>query len=241
MRKQAARGLAALALVLAGRGAVSANTILDTTPSWDGSTYISSFGVASTTTYGETFIAPSDNVLQDYSFQISGDAGVHLSMKGYVFAWSGGLLGGEGGQAVGPALYGSPSSILFDGNGNFQTVTVTTGGTALTPGNAYVMLLTISNPSDLSASTGTAVWGDAGYQHVAGAGGGGFVFFNNGNNFGALNTQQWDNFSDFGDLAFTAHFTSAPEPASLGLLSVGAIVLMGFAWRRRRTWAMRLA
>ena len=183
----------------------------DTTPSWNGSSNIFPFGNPNTATYGETFIAPADVTLNDFSFHIQGVAGVHLSMKGYVYEWSGVLFdqGNDGiaGNAVGSALFSSPSSISFDGNANdtFQTVTVQTGGTSLRAGQAYVVFLTVSNPDDFAASTGTTNWGYISGQHVASGGGGGYVFINNGSNFSALTAGPWDNFLD-GDLAFTVDF-----------------------------------
>jgi hypothetical protein len=230
--------LATLSLALALEGQVMAGTtIFDTTPSWDGSTFVSPFGNPNTSTYGETFIAPTDNVLQSYTFFMESSPGTVASMKGYVFAWSGSLFGGNGPQgAVGPALYASPTSIVLTADGNFDAVTVTTGGTALTAGSNYVMLLTISNPSDFAATTGTFNWGLISSNGLPNDGGGGFNFYNNGNNIGALNTSPWDDFGNFGDAAFTATFTSGvvPEPSSVVLLGFGGLGLLGYASRRRR-------
>ncbi len=46
-------------------------------------------------------------------------------------------------------------------------------------------------------------WGDILYQHVANDGGGGFNFHN-----GPVLGGNWDDFADFGDLAFTANFNN---------------------------------
>jgi hypothetical protein len=210
--------------------------IFDTTPSWNGSSTIQPFGVPNTATYGQTIIAPTAaQTLQSFSFHILGSPAVHLSMKAYVYAWSGSLFGGGGGQATGSALFASPSSIIYNGTGAFQTVTVNTGGTNVTPGGHYVMFLTVSNLSDFNASTGTTNWGDL-FAHVPNDGGGGFVFFNNGNNFPALTAGPWDNFTDFGDLAFTAVF-SVPEPTSLAVFGLVGLMGLGLTCYRRRRGA----
>jgi hypothetical protein len=74
---------------------------------------------------------------------------------------------------------------------------------------------------------------------VPGSGGGGFVFYNNGSNYAALNSTTWDNSADFGDAAWTAHFSgnvnppppSVPEPATLTIFGAG---LAGLWISRRR-------
>jgi PEP-CTERM motif len=218
------RMLTAMAMLLGLASQASADTTYDTTPEWVGGS-ISAFGNPDTATYGQTFVSPTDNVLNDFTFFILGDPGIHLQMTAMVFNWTGPLQG-NGGMATGPALFQS-ASFGLDTDGTFQTVTTTTGGVTLTPGSNYVALLTVSDPVDYSQTTGTVDWGFLPFfTHGANNGGGGFVFFNNENNFGALNTQTWDTFSDFGDAAWTAHFSgrSVPEPSSLALIGLGGLV-----------------
>lgn len=215
----------------------NANTTFDTTPSWNGSDSIAPFGNPNTSTYGETFISPTDNVLNDFTFYVKPDQGASLSVKGYVYQWTGSLLGGGGGGAVGSSLFASASSMIINDSSMFNAVTVNTGGVTLTPGSQYVAFLTVSNPTDYASTTGTSVWGNTAYSHVSNDGGGGFVFYNNGNNFSNLNTVAWDNFGDFGDLAWKANFSKnnadVPEPGSIAsMLGIG-IFGVGMVRRRR--------
>jgi hypothetical protein len=199
--------------------------LIDTIPAWNGSSSIATFGKPDTSTYGETFVASTDNVMHDFSFKIAGAA--ELSMKAQIYEWTGSLFGGNGGHAVGPALFTS-STIHYSGDSSFQTVLVDTGSLVLNPGTQYVALLTISDPSDYENSAGTTSWGIISGNEIPNSGGGGFVFFNNGNNIGALNTQVWDNFANFGTLAWTAHFSAVPEPSAIvlaGLSVVGMFVI----------------
>jgi hypothetical protein len=211
----------------------------DTTYAWNGSSSIQPFGFPNTATYGQTFVAPSGaNVLENFTFYLDGAPGTTLDIQAEIFSWSGNMYGGNPPQgATGIALYTS-SSFFFNGSGTFVPVTVNTGGVVLTPGQNYVALFTISNPADYANSNGTVIWGDLQVQHVAGDGGGGFNFYNNGSNYAGINTTPWDDFSDFGDSAWSANFVSgAPEPGAVPLLSLSLIGLALLAWKLDRSSA----
>jgi PEP-CTERM motif len=236
--------LTTLALLATWNAQARAGTVVyDTTPEWDGTTAIATWGSVQsgyTPTVGETFLAPATVLtLDSFSFHATDfTPGDTLSFQAAVYAWSGSLLGGNSPQgATGPALFTSPDMVFVD-TGNFQTVTVNTGGIALTPGAAYIALLTTSDSGNIAAngsSLGLFEMGLTGfYVHQPNNGGGGFNFYNNTTS-SQLNTTLWDDFADDGDLAWTATFstTTVPEPDSLTLLALGVTGLLGCRWRRR--------
>jgi hypothetical protein len=213
---------AALALTA---GTSMAYTLIDTNPSWDGTTFISSFGNPNTATYGQTVTVPSgESFLGSFSFQIN-DRGSVFPFQAAVFAWD-----SVNSMATGPALF-------------FSTPVTTTGANAyvrftFTPnvpvvaGQQYVLMATTSN--NQTPPTGVATrWGaltnDTTYP------GGRFVFINNGTNTAAWTTQTWSNIAE--DLAFTAVFGTPVVPAldQWALLLLAALVAAGaFVVARRR-------
>jgi hypothetical protein len=61
--------------------------VIDTTSSWDGTSAITSFGESNTATYGQTFTVGSDNVLQNFSFQLGGyPSGAAVDFAAYIMA-----------------------------------------------------------------------------------------------------------------------------------------------------------
>ena len=92
-------------ILLVTASSSSAYTPINTYPAWNGTQYISSFGVPNTATYGQIVTAPPlETRLNSFSFWI-GYPGATITFRGEVYAWNGTM-------ATGPALYESaPVSI----------------------------------------------------------------------------------------------------------------------------------
>ncbi len=182
-------------------------------------------GNPDTSTYGETFTAPSDgsNVLQSFSFYMGnpGNAG-DILLNAYIATWTG--------TGAGTLLY--TSSPLDYANVGDAELTFTTGGLTLTPGASYVMFLSVSQQYGLSAGE-TAI-----SQGAATIPGGSFVYFNNEANFGELFTNTWDATGLSPDWAIDAEFSegaAVPEPGTIALFGSGMLALAGIArWRRAK-------
>jgi hypothetical protein len=146
------------------------------------------------------------------AFSAHGQA--NLTVQGIVGPWSGNLLGGNPSQGLSSLSYTGPDQIFSSPGGVFAPITVTIpGGVPVTPGDNYFMGLTLSGTSEYASSSGQTEWGLIFADGVPGSLGGGFNFDNNGNDFGALTSSPWDDFSDFGDLAFSATFAGSPTGA----------------------------
>ena len=240
-----------LAVAFPPHTASAASKVFDTTPFWSPvDAIIGGMGPGTSSTMAETFVAPAGGyvLLNDFSFYAEsyynpngGQASLHL--KAFVYAWSGSLTG-QGGAAVGSPLFLGPS---FDFSppsrpNGWTPLTAALGGIglALTPGDKYVMGITLSDPVDYAASQGDIEFKlvpnrNPNYSELpAGVDGyGGAVWDNNGNDFAALTTSSWDTWGDVGDYAFKADFTVLPEPTPAMLLT-----FIGSIWATRR-WLKR--
>lgn len=234
---------AAIIAMLLPLSAIATSVQFNTEPYWG--TYqgiLGGLGPGQSSTIGETFVAPTGGsvILQDFSFVAQSyypsGSSANLELQAFIYSWSGGLRG-QGGGAVGGALYLGPT---FEYSPppraqGWAPLTANLGsGVPLTPGGHYVIGFTLSNPANYSASQG-----DIEFQEVSTRGsyptlpasvdgGGGAVWDNNGSNFGALNTTTWDTWGDTGDMSFTADF-SVPDSGGTTLYILAAGALMAFA------------
>jgi uncharacterized protein with beta-barrel porin domain len=176
---------------------------IDTTPAWNGTNFISSWGVPNTATYGQTITATTtQSRLTDFTFYLNQQNGTAPQYQAFVYQWDDTTR-----RIVGPALY--TSGIMTAPSGSvFNPVTISTGGVLLTPGQQYVLFLTTSTVS--GQANGSYRWGSVGNNTTYA--GGQFVFQNNGTNFGNLSTANWSFIAE--DLAFIAALT----PTQLALL-----------------------
>lgn len=227
------RSFLAFTVLLAGP--VSAQTTIETTSFWDGLMQIQPMGKPNTATYGQTFIAPSDNVLQSFSFFLRDiGGGADLQFQGYVAAWDPALLRLSGPLLFQSAVRSGPSTSAF-AQFDFEA-----GGVALTPGATYVAFVSSSGLfGSIPVTTARTSWGFIPTDGTDAYPGGGFVFNNSGDVFSALSTTSW---SPLGatDLAFEMEFSSVvptviPEPSTVLLMGTGmGLLFLGMVRKRRR-------
>jgi hypothetical protein len=104
--------------------------------SWDGSSYIYSFGTPDTTTYGETFFAPSSSI-SSFNFDIYNTSGGTYA-KFVLATWD-----AANSRALTP-LYVSGANVAATGGYNWVNNSIS--GVTLSPGTQYVAFLTTSVP-----------------------------------------------------------------------------------------------
>ena len=228
-------GVIAILFCLAYSPMAHAQTTLTTLPDWNGSTSQGDWGVPDTSTYGQTFTTPTDNVLNDFTVYMSryGGSGP-INYQAYVYAW-------DGSKAAGPALFTSAVSSV-DPGASFIPVTTNTGATTLTAGQVYVAFLSTSG-LQAGRPNSRSQWGISN-GNSNDYSGGDFVYYNTGDNFSLLTTNPWDYTGAGGagsDTAFVMHFSSSavPEPGSIALLT--GLSLTGAAFLRRRKTARKAA
>ena len=209
----AVSGFIFLLLVAGCLTAQVVNPSINTISSWNGSQFISSFGVTDTATYGQTLTLASSGLLNNFSFEI-GNCGAQVTFRGEVYAW-------DGTKATGPALWeGAPQTL--PNSSAFALVTMSPGVT-LTPGQ-YVIF--VSTSKDQSGAPSSAC--RFGAVTNTAYSGGLFVFMNNTANPALWTTNTWSTISE--DLAMYVTINGYPPPgtplpSSFPLVVIGLIAL----------------
>ena len=138
--------------LLAGFAQTSAraDTVYDSTPAWNGTSSVKTFGPLNTETYGEAVTAPNDgnDVLQSFTFYINNSSGHSFNLQGEVYAW-------DGAEASGPNLWQGALQTVNSQSG-FQTLMFNTGGIPLTAGTQYALFASTSNGNQ---GQGSSTWG----------------------------------------------------------------------------------
>jgi hypothetical protein len=185
-----------LAILLLFSGTTWGYQLISTYVAWNGSSYISSWGVTDTATYGQLLIVPGrENSLKFFSFSIN-DLGVAITYRAMIYNWD-----SSSQHATGSPLF-QTGPMTTVGADRYERYTFTIpGGLNVTPGQQLILLATTSF-DQAGAPASAARWGstknDASYPE------GRFYFLNNNNNSAALTTTAWSVISD--DLAFAASF-----------------------------------
>lgn len=192
--------------------------VIDTLPLWNGSTFISSYGVTNTATYGQTFTPnAAQTKLSGFTFEI-GFASAPITSQAYVYQWD-----SVNNRIVGPALFTSGLINVATG-ASYSAVTVNTGSLALTAGQQYVVFMSTSGlqgGQPFSSSRWGAVTTNTAIPN------GQFVFQNNTNTFANLFTVNWSSISE--DLAMQLFLSGAlssllPTNAPINPTNVGAAI-----------------
>ncbi|MBR0730661.1 autotransporter family protein [Bradyrhizobium japonicum] len=207
--------LGSAALLVLGTSANAQN--IDTMPQWNGTSFISSWGVPNTATYGQTITPTGGQTrLSGFTFQLAQQSGTAPQYQAYVYAWD-----ATNQRITGPALFSSgvftaPATASAN---TYAPVSINTGGVTLTPGQQYVLFLTTSTIT--GQANGTYRWGAL--TNNTTYAGGQFVFFNNGTNFSQLSTGTWSNIAQ--DLAFQAFLSGGNTGENLAQAQSGAFQL----------------
>ena len=198
-----------LFFLLLSTGSLFAQSDVNTIPSWNGSSYISSFGVVNTATYGQTItVGENAGSLNSFAFQI-GNCNANVSFRASIYAW-------DGSMATGSSLWQSSLTSISAGSG-FQLVTFNTGGLMLSPGS-YVLFASTSQDQSGAPSSGCQFGGISPQVYS----GGSFVYQNNGANVSSWTSSGWTQWTDY-DLAFQATFG---EAANIPTLTEWGLILL---------------
>ncbi|MBX3596017.1 MAG: autotransporter outer membrane beta-barrel domain-containing protein [Rhizobiaceae bacterium] len=193
--------------VLLATSGMSLAQNIDTYSAWDGTNFISSFGVLNTATYGQTITPTADQTnLTDFTFYLNLGSGSGVQAQAYIYEWDSAASRITGTALYQSGIFAAPTTATYD------PVTLTTGGVTLVPGTTYAVFFTTSNITGQSNSSYRwASVDDTVYS------GGQFIYMNNGTNFANLLANTWSSISM--DLAFVMNFLVLPTLPDLRSLN----------------------
>jgi hypothetical protein len=185
---------AGFATALIGGPAAAIGTFKD----WDGTSEVADWGCPDTSTYGQTITIPANkHFMNSFEFDwINLNTG-SLVARGEVYAW-------DGQKATGTALWeGVPRTFSYN-DFAFHRVHFNTGVLAVTPGQQYVIFVSIDKDYEQCTNNYEFAWGlvTSGDVYT----GGGFVYQNNTGNENNWTTVPWNTFGGE-DVAFRAELT----------------------------------
>lgn len=206
---------------------------IDTTGAWDGVAGTSTFGEGATTTYGQTFRAPTGMpVLESFSFFLDDREELPelIEFAAYVMEWSAGATLLSPSMATGPVMYESGSRTTTNNGGadGMEQISFSTSGLLLDPAKQYVAFLDVTNYLDGvndGIIMGTLPLGFDAYSY------GYFTIVNApGNDFSLLTMTGWSVFDGFRsshqDAAFIASFSAVPVPPAVRLFGSAITALV---------------
>jgi hypothetical protein len=201
-------------------------TAINTLASWAGGVAASFGDVAGQnpggTTFGQTFrVEEGDGFLSSLSFIVQGyaphGAPEVCTFQACIMAWN-------GSHPIGPVLYSSSPLVMPEGFFPTITFNLPLNNVGIIADTDYVVFFTANN--FLNGIRSDAAMGSVADIYP----GGSFVSQTGGNSFNDLLNQNWDPVAaNFADLAVRLDFTPVPEPATLLLPALGALV---WVWRR---------
>ena len=204
---------------------------VNTMPSWNGTSFISSFGVPNTATYGQVITVPAASTpITGFEFQINCTSGSGVTFRGLIYAW-------DGSKATGIALFTSgPQTLSTTPLGVFNLVSFSVPNLTV-PAGQYVLLATTSLDYT-GAPSGACRWGSV--TNNATYPGGQFVFQNNSGNTAQWTSTTWSTIAQ--DLAFRVTglvpFSTIPAASTTSLLATILFLALGgslMMMRRPRT------
>ncbi len=169
---------------------------IDTTPYWNGSQFISSFGMTNTATYGQTISVTESAELKQFSFYMQ--AKTTTIFRGFVYEW-------DGVKATGTPLFESAPLSTIQSTQYEEVTFYIPAGVALKAGHQYVLFASTSKDPGQPIDAGK--WGsvsDSAYS------GGQFVYTNNYTDTTMWTGAAWSTITE--DLVFKALLV---KPASI--------------------------